>query len=325
MKLDLNLYKRLLSVNHPSKSEYPMMSLVINECYKIGNLEFEIDNYCNIFIKKNTTNPEYYPCVVAHMDCVLDRPNRIVKIKKDKIYGINPTTNKQIGLGMDDANGVCCALQLLKAVPDLKVCFTTEEEIGYNGAEIAAENIDFFNDVSYMIQADRRGKSDLITHTNGIDSASEDWLQDITPLMAQYGYVEEWGTGTDIGELAEKLQLSGVNISCGYDNEHSDSEHTILPHLQNCLNFMEAILKTIPLVKQYEIHPVIPYWHRYNDYGKGYNFTWDQEWDYDSKSKAKTVTSEYPKEWDDDLPCYHCKDYDCMHCPYDSYLNDSKR
>lgn len=68
MKLDLNLLKRLLVIDHPSKEEWTMISFIINECYKIGNLEFEMDGYANLFIKKNTTNPDFYPCVVAHMD-----------------------------------------------------------------------------------------------------------------------------------------------------------------------------------------------------------------------------------------------------------------
>lgn len=68
MKLDLNLLKRLLVIDHPSKQEWPMLSAIINECYKIDGLEFSIDSYANIFIIKNTTNPEYYPCIVAHTD-----------------------------------------------------------------------------------------------------------------------------------------------------------------------------------------------------------------------------------------------------------------
>ena len=49
MKLDLALLKRLLVIDHPSKQEWPMLSFIINECYKIGNLEFEMDCYNNIF------------------------------------------------------------------------------------------------------------------------------------------------------------------------------------------------------------------------------------------------------------------------------------
>ncbi len=300
MKLDLNLLKRLLVIDHPSKKEWPMISFIINECYKIGGLEFEVDHYSNIFITKNTTNPTYYPCVVAHMDCVLPHTNKQVKIKHGKIFGKNSVSGKQIGLGMDDANGICCAIQLLKEVSDLKVCFTTEEEIGFWGASEAAENIDFFCDVSYMIQADRRGSSDLITYTNGIHSASEDWLKEITGLMAKYSYSEEYGIGTDIGELASKLQLSGVNISCGYMKEHTNQEYTVIKDLENCLNFMLEILKTVPIDKQYEIKAE-PYSYYYHPTS--------------STLKSKySYYDDYPVDDSFVSPCANCMDFDCMNC-----------
>ncbi len=288
-----------------------MISAIINECYKIPDLEFSIDSYANIFIKKNTTNPDYYACVVAHLDCVRAHANKAVKIKNGKIFGKNPITGKQIGLGMDDANGICCALQLLREVPNIKVCFTTEEEIGFIGAETAADNIDFFCDVSYFIQADRHGSSDLITYTNCLYVTSEEWLQEVTPIAVKYKYSEEIGIGTDIGVLAEKLQLSAVNISCGYYKEHSDQEYTVISELQNCLDFMEEIINTIPLDKQYEIKI---------DY-RAYNRFW-----YPSASLYHSSfydDSDYPSEFS--IPCDNCRDFDCMHCPHGEWWNGSDK
>lgn len=298
MKLDLNLLKRLLVIDHPSKQEYPMLSAIMNECYKIGNLEFEIDSYCNIFITKNTNNPDYFIGVIAHTDCVKPHPNKAIKIKNGKIFGRNPVTGKQIGLGADDTVGICIALQLLKELPDLKVCFTTEEEVGFCGADVAAENINFFHDVSYLMQADRHGGSDLITYTNGIYSASEEWLQKVTPIMAKYKYKEEYGIGTDVGILSEKLELSGVNISCGYHSEHTDFEYMVISEIQNCLNFMEEIAKTILPDKQYEIKILYKPYTKYN------------------------LSDDYPRESEIVIPCDHCKDWDCMNCPHDGWWNE---
>ena len=319
MKLDLSLLKRLLVIDHPSKQEWPMLSFIINECYKIGNLEFEMDSYNNIFITKTTNEiPQYYPLVVAHTDCVLAHKNKEVRIKDGNLYGRDSLTGKRIALGMDDAVGVCMAIQLLRQIPDLKVLFTTEEEVGFLGAAEAAENIEFFFNVSYMIQADRRGNFDLITHTNGIYSANEQWLDKITPVMLKYQYKEEYGIGTDVGELAGELGISGVNISCGYNKEHTDKEWMSLAGAQNCLDFMEEIIKTVPLNKQYTID-VQKAW--YNYYGN-----------YSSKDKTYDmrdyVAKEYPREYDDyyeddvhyELPCDHCRSYDCMNCTkFDNY------
>lgn len=299
MKLDLNLLKRALSINHPSKKEWPMLTFIINECYKIGGLDFEMDGYCNIFITKNTSNPEFFPCVIAHTDHVVSCDHKEVRIKNNKIWGRDKMTGKQTALGADDTNGICCAIQLLKEIPDLKVCFTTEEEVRFLGADYASDNIDFFYNVSYMIQADRHGNSDLITYTNGIYSASEYWLQEVSGLMAAFKYKEAYGLGTDVGVLSEQLQLSGVNISCGYYDEHKATEYTIISELQNCLNFMEAILKTVPIDKQY---PIKIGYKAYNRY-----------FDYEPEMEPNTKFDDYPRDYDY-IPCDHCEEYDCMNC-----------
>ena len=63
-----------------------MISFIINYCYNVGGIFFEIDSKNNIFITKNTTNPESYPCLVAHMDEVhKHKNNREVLIKNGYI------------------------------------------------------------------------------------------------------------------------------------------------------------------------------------------------------------------------------------------------
>lgn len=311
MKLDLALLKRLLVIDHPSKQEWSMLAFIINECYKIGNLEFDMDCYNNIFITKNTTNPDFYPCVIAHTDCVLPHKNKEVRIKDGNIYGRDGKTGKRIGLGMDDAVGVCMAIQLLRQVPDLKAVFTTEEEVGFLGAAEAAENIEFFFNVGYMIQADRHGNNDLITYTNGIHSANEQWLDKIAPITKKYQYKEEYGLGTDVGELAGTLGISGVNISCGYNKEHTDKEWMSIAGAQNCLDFMQEIIDTVPLDHQYTID-LQKAWYSY--YGNHYRDKYDRG-NYDMRDYA---ADDYPKDYE--LPCDHCKHgFDCINCPETFY------
>lgn len=304
MKVNLKLLKRLYLIDHESTNEHDMISFILNYCYKIPHLTFAIDKERNIFITKNTTNPENYACVVAHMDTVHDFTSaRELVIRNGIISARYIKSGIQCGLNADDCNGILVALQLLETLPNLKVCFTTQEEIGGKGADEAANNIEFFLDVRYLIQADRRGNDDLITHTNGINSASEKFVEDIQPLMEKYGYSEETGTFTDIGVLANELLISGVNVSCGYYNEHTFREYCIIDELNNCLNFIHDII--VFLDKQdtvYDIKAQKPYRSSYDyDYGK---------YDYGNYKYNDSPYDGY------DLPCDHCSDQDCMHCKH---------
>ena len=330
MKLDIKLLKRLYMIDHPSKGEQPMISFIINHCYGISNLKFELDHYNNLFITKNTTNPEYYPCVVAHLDQIETHkgPYRIVQ-NGDIISGVNRVDGSSCSLGADDANGICVALQLLNTQDNLKVVFTTEEECGAIGAREASININFFANVSYFLQADRKGKNSLITHTNCIDVVSPEFLKDLRPIMTKYGYVpDNSGTLTDVGELCYELKLAGCNISCGYYNQHTSKEYTRISELQNCLNFMEEILNTLPQVP-YELE--VSYYGHYgyfkeNDpYGlyNQYDFEYDYEWEPDTEAWEKydavcqKAESEAPSELDyESIPCDHCRDMDCKNCKY---------
>lgn len=304
MKVNLKLLQRLYLIDHESTNEHDMISFILNYCYKIPHLTFAIDSERNLFITKNTTNPENYACVVAHMDTVHSFTSaRELVIRNGVISARYIKSRIQCGLNADDCNGILVALQLLETLPNLKVCFTTQEEIGGRGADVAADNIEFFLDVRYLIQADRRGKDDLITHTNGINSASEKFVEDIQPLMKKYGYSEGTGTFTDIGVLANELLISGVNVSCGYYNEHTFRECCNISELNNCLNFIHDIIVSLDGQETiYVIKAQKPYG---SSYGYGYS-----KYDYGNYKYDDSPDDSY------DLPCDHCSDQDCMHCKH---------
>ena len=301
MKVNLKLLKRLYLIDHISCEEHDMISFILNYCYKIPHLTFSMDKESNLFITKNTTNPEKYACVVAHMDTVHDFASaRELVIHNGIISARYIKSGIQCGLNADDCNGILVALQLLETLPNLKVCFTTQEEMGGVGAREAANNIEFFLDVQYLIQADRRGNSDLITHTNGINSASEKFVEDIQSLMDKYNYSEKTGTFTDIGVLADELLISGVNVSCGYYNEHTFRETCNISELNNCLNFIHDIIVTLDNQDaMYSIQSQKSYKHYSNT---GYNY-------------SNYTHNDSPND-DYTLPCDYCIDQDCMHCKH---------
>lgn len=306
MKLNIKLLKDLYMIDHPSGSEHQMITFILNYCRKIPNITFELDHYNNLFITKNTNNPETYPCILAHTDQITTNkgPYRIYE-SNGILCGIHKSDGSRCGLGCDDANGICVALQLLEELPDLKCIFTTEEELGGKGAEEACFNTDFLFDIKYFLQADRRGSSDLITHTNWIDVVTEEFLQDLMPIMLKYNYKENYGTFTDVGELVKQTGICGVNISCGYYKEHTFNEYCNKTELENCLNFIYEIITTLNSDKQYTIK--IEY--------DPYNFNWNCE---------PSVETECPSEFNNSsvidfynqIPCDTCAEMDCMNCKY---------
>lgn len=310
LKLDLKLLKELYLTPNPSSQEYALISYILNYVYNVDNINVELDHYSNLFITKNTTNPEVYPCLIAHMDSVHDwNEDKGLIIKDGEIFAINNKTKQRCGLGADDLNGVYVALHLLKILPDLKIVFTVEEEIGARGATEACFNTMFFKNVGYFLQADRRGNSNLIVNTNCIDCASKEFLDAVDPVCKSFNYAHEVGTFTDVGVLVEDLHISGVNISCGYYNEHTAKERTVLKDLQNCLNFIYNIIKTIDL-KIYTHIPTTSFGKYYYHYAS-----------LPEDKKDDTITeSDYYKMLDNDEDlarhCATCSTFDCMHCKY---------
>ncbi len=283
LKINSTLLKNICNINSPSHDEQPMISFIINYCYNVVGIFFEIDSKNNIFITKNTTNPESYPCLVAHMDEVhKHKNNREVLIKNGYIWSRYISSKTQCGIGADDKFGIYVALHLLNELSDLKICFTTAEEMGGIGAEEASLNIEFFENVRYLIQADRRGNSDIITWTNGLSITSSEFLEDISNLLQKYNYKEESGTFTDVGILKENINVSAINVSCGYYREHTSKEYGKLSELQTCLNLIYEIINTT--------HKV---------------YTHVSALDYDKLNSYHTYIA---------YPCNTCTNNNCMNC-----------
>lgn len=314
MKLNTKLLKDLYMIDHPSGSEQQMITFILNYCKNIPNITFELDHYNNLFVTKNTNNPETYACLLAHTDQIETNKGAYrVYESNGVLYGLHKIDGSRCGLGCDDANGICVALQMLEELPDLKVIFTTEEEVGAKGAVEACFNTDFLYNIRYFLQADRRGSSDLITHTNGIDVVTDEFILDLSPIMNKYGYSENTGTFTDVGELVENVRVCGVNISCGYYLEHTVNEHCKISELENCLNFIYEILTTLTSDKQYHIEVL-------NKYSSHYNYYWDYEPQPDkAEEEYPSESNDYYSDFSDNLPCDKCRDMDCMNC---KFLND---
>lgn len=181
----------------------------------------------------------------------------------------------------------------------MKCAFFVGEEIGCVGS--SRVDLDFFRDCRFIIEPDRMNGHDLITSMMCGDVCSEDFIKDIG--AEKFGYVEEEGSITDVGELVESgVGISCLNLSCGYYAPHTDREYTNLAELENCLNFVRHIVQNCTKVYPFEYEPyVYP-----KDYGRGYGY-------YGTGSAyTKTYRS---SRWDDE----YTEDYDIME---DIIVND---
>ena len=347
MKVNTDLLSQLYKIHHPSGQEYEMMGFIINWVHhNIKNVNFKIDHYSNLFITKNTNNPDFYPCMIAHMDEMISNKGlKNLFIKSGMIRG------KKCALGADDCNGIYIILEMLKNHDDLKVIFTVEEEMGTKGAMEAIYNDEFLSNISYFIQPDRRGKSDLITETNGIRCCSQEFLDDLTPIATNFKYSPEMGTFTDVGIFCEFKNIAGINVSCGYYNEHTINEYTVISELQNSMNFINNILSNLqnkqyilsdsemqsyysPTTYHYDraqwedIYSDIPSdnisseWHcQLSECSACFEKRCDEcavYWDwYDDKyCKIKPANKQIHTYEDKYSKCNTCNAFDCMRCEY---------
>ena len=239
--MNYKLLKQLYKIHSKSGFEGEIITFICKWTSKnVPNSNIDLDwNTGNIYITKGTSND--YPCIVAHLDQVQEHhPTDFIAIEtRELIFGYSPKERKFCGLGADDKNGIWLALKCLQRFDEIKVAFFVGEEVGCIGSSKA--NMDFFDDCRFVIQPDRRGSNDLVTSISGLTLCSDEFIKDIHP--EKFGYKETDGLMTDIEQLKEQgLNVSCVNLSCGYYEPHTDNEYTSKKDLLNCLRFIEHII-----------------------------------------------------------------------------------
>lgn len=237
----MNTLLDLYRIYSPSGGEKPMKKYIKNWVKNnVQGCKITHDNKGNIYVTKGDSDT--YPCIVSHIDQVQDKysDDYNVYLLKDTLMGYSQKRREFEGLGADDKNGIWVCLKCLQKYDIMKCAFFVEEEIGCGGS--SAAKIDWFDDCRFVLQCDRRGGSDLITNISWIDLCSDEFLQDIN--YSAYGYKPTSGLMTDVETLKNRgVNLSMLNISCGYYNPHTDNEFTVISELKNCLAFVENIIE----------------------------------------------------------------------------------
>ena len=161
-------------------------------------------------------------CVIAHMDTVFKyTPDEFLYDQEKKVlWGVG-------GSGFDDRAGVYAILKLLQQGRHPSIIFTTGEEKGCLGAKALIKDYPAcpFQDCKFLIQLDRANERDCVFY--GCDNP------EFTSYIESYGFIERFGTYTDISVLAPAWEIAAVNLSVGYEDEHTESERLHLDWLKN--------------------------------------------------------------------------------------------
>jgi hypothetical protein len=167
--------------------------------------------------------------LVAHMDTVFPKPPTDIFYDRVKNVMLSPT-----GLGADDRAGVFAIIQIIRRGLRPHIIFTTDEESGCVGASKLANIKCPFADLRYLIQLDRRNACDCVFY----DCDNKEFVQ----YVETFGFVENYGTFSDISMICPAWKIAGVNLSIGYYNEHSTGE---LLYIGQMLTTIERVVKML--------------------------------------------------------------------------------
>lgn len=252
---DLNYLIQILNIRRHSKSKTQSdFADSIAKFYEYEGASVERDPYGNVYVTKG--NSDLYPCMVAHLDInQTERKNVTIHVSGDIMFGFDSDEGVQAGMGADDGCGVALAYEMFNRFDNIKLFFPKDEEIGLKGSNACDPT--FFTDCSMILQGDRRSyTTDLITHTNGIETCSKEFVTAATSIMSTYGYKDTRGVCTDIGAIKKNsiVDCIAVNLSIGYFNEHSDEEVISVKAYYNAVNFTYNLIKELGNQKWYHVH-----------------------------------------------------------------------
>ena len=185
-------------------------------------------------------------CLVAHMDTVFKTlPEEIFYDSEQKVMW-SPQ-----GLGADDRAGIYAILDIINSGFLPSVVFTTDEELGCVGAaELVIDHPECpFENLKAIIELDRRGKEDSVFYE--CDNI------DFEMFIAQFGFKPNLGSFSDISTIAPEWGVAAVNVSVGYEDEHSYHERLYLNHLALTIERVKNILRQSHTMKNYAYVPAM--------------------------------------------------------------------
>ena len=249
------------------KSDYELFELIVKSSqtklkkmlYKVLKRHYKhIINTSNYIIAQG----DIPVALVAHMDTVFKLPPKDIYFDRKKGVLWSPD-----GLGADDRAGVFLILKILSNVPKHRkptIIFTTDEERGCIGSSKLVKDMPKAPwDLKYLIQLDRCGQNDCVFY--------DDMNVNFEFYVEKFDFITTWGSFSDISVICPEWGISGVNLSVGYEDEHSEVETL---HIEYTYRTFERVLCMLDDIDNADHFKFKPY-----DY-KGNSANW---WNYKSR------------------------------------------
>ena len=250
----LNRLKEVLSIPTYSRNEALMIEYLKNVLTNKG-YEHYVDEYGNIYATKGSA--EWFPCFIAHTDTVHPINKNLTVVQEEKngkviLRGVDSVTKRDSGIGGDDKCGVYLALEMLDALPNVKIALFVSEEIGCKGSQHA--DPDFFKNVGYAIQFDSpEGNSMSLTLMGRyLFNQKSEFSNKVSELITEHG-IKNWAYHpyTDVWQIMEKFNIACLNLAAGYYRYHTDAEYVVVDDVQNGFELGLKIVESLG-EKRYE-------------------------------------------------------------------------
>ena len=181
-------------------------------------------------------------CIISHVDTCT---------RKGVALQCNGTVMKNLKglLGADDRAGVYAAITIYNnATIKPHLLFTDLEEVGGVGAKEVATLLTKPDGVKLLVELDRQGCNEYVVY--------QDQQSEVHDYIRKFGFVEQYGSYSDISDIGPAWECASVNLSIGYYHQHTDKEELHLDEMhltiQRVLSMTEdPIMEAYPPPEQY--------------------------------------------------------------------------
>ncbi|MER2191198.1 MAG: M28 family peptidase [Solibacillus sp.] len=225
-QLFLHQLEGLLSIPGDSGNEARIREAVAKQLAPLVD-KIAVDRFGNLFAEK-TYRTGTGPTILlnAHLDTAFEIVHGRRILKDGEIW-----SSSEGILGADDRAGVAVLLELARRLPStnfsgkVKFIFTVEEEVGLVGASQVDDY--FLWDVEAAIVVDRRGTGDIVTSCGNYLPFCQKAYGQFFEYVARKYQMDGWkctAGGSSDTRIWASHGIESVNLSVGYQREHTDQE-----------------------------------------------------------------------------------------------------